>query len=150
MKKIKEKDTKRKGTTGSPCAARGGAVRVLADAAGRAVPTLRAALATQNDTAVAGKGQERREQTMPVMALKRPTTIQNFNLVQAHREGWTIIEAYGPEKGDIQLRGVTCSDQNAWWQVARRARQGSSYHREALSCLSDREREQISLRFGPL
>ncbi|WP_249202474.1 hypothetical protein [Gluconobacter kondonii] len=45
---------------------------------------------------------------------------------------------------------MTCSDQNAWWQVARRSRQGSPYHREALSRLSSSEREQISLRFGPL
>ena len=72
---------------------------------------------------------------MPVMALTRPTPTQSFSLVQAHREGWTILEGCDPEHADIQLRGMTCSDQNAWWQVSR---------------LSSSEREQIFLRFGPL
>ncbi|KXV49373.1 hypothetical protein AD945_04585 [Gluconobacter albidus] len=87
---------------------------------------------------------------MPSLALTSPDTQSQFSLVQAHQEGWTILEGCGPEHADTQLRGVTCSDQNAWWQVARKARQGSPYHREALSRLSHSEREQISLRFGPL
>ncbi len=87
---------------------------------------------------------------MPSLALTSPDTQSQFSLVQAHQEGWTILEGCGPEHADTQLRGVTCSDQNAWWQVARQARQGSPYHREALSRLSSSEREQISLRFGPL
>ncbi|MFT8613942.1 MAG: hypothetical protein ABF727_15290, partial [Gluconobacter oxydans] len=96
------------------------------------------------------EGQERRKMTMPSLALTSPDTQSQFSLVQAHQEGWTILERCGPESMDTQIRGVTCSDQHAWWRVSQKARCGSEYHREALARLSDNEREQISLRFGPL
>ncbi|MFT8523415.1 hypothetical protein [Gluconobacter oxydans] len=40
---------------------------------------------------------------MPGLALTSPDTQSQFSLVQAHQEGWTILESCGPENMGSQI-----------------------------------------------
>jgi len=79
-----------------------------------------------------------------------PPSLDRFDLGQAHQEGWTLIEGCGPDGCETQIRGQDYSDHEARWRVARAARTGSIYHRDALHRLTDPERQAIELRFGPI
>ncbi|GLQ68884.1 hypothetical protein [Gluconobacter albidus] len=81
--------------------------------------------------------------------LERSAQAKAFDPRQAHKEGWTLLEGCGPENDETHLVGLHCSDPQAWWRVATKAREGSAYHCDALARLSECEREQIRLRFGP-
>ncbi|MBS1032755.1 hypothetical protein JK192_15430 [Gluconobacter cerinus] len=81
--------------------------------------------------------------------LERPAPATAFEPRQAHKEGWTLLEGCGPENDETHLVGLHFSDPQAWWRVAAKAREGSAYHCDALARLSEGEREQIRLRFGP-
>jgi len=73
-----------------------------------------------------------------------------FDLAQAHREGWTLMEGVGPSGMDSELRGLDRPDHEAWADVVAAARTGSAYHRAALLRLSEPERFAISCVCGDI
>lgn len=77
-------------------------------------------------------------------------TPDRFDLAQAHREGWTLVEGVGPSGLDSELRGLDRPDHTAWEHVVTAARAGSAYHRNALLRLSESERFAICCACGDI
>ncbi|MFT8484242.1 MAG: hypothetical protein ABF689_14760 [Gluconobacter cerinus] len=72
---------------------------------------------------------------------------EKFDNSQARNEGWVI--EYNNQSGS-RIRGISYSDMQAWWHIAREVKRGSEYHQSALLEISDKERFAMEISCGPL